>query len=63
MHNTISDHLHLKQGPDGGILKEYAVDPVTKAKYEKHGHCAQAAYYEVISAFKDMYDDMGNLAA
>lgn len=63
MHNTISDHLHLKQGPDGGILKEYAVDQVTKAKYEKHGHCAQAAYYEVISAFKDMYDDMGSLAA
>lgn len=63
MHNTIADHANLKQGADGGILKEYATDPVTKVRYEKWGHCVQAGYYLVISAFKEShYDDMEELA-
>ena len=64
MHNTIADHVHLKQGADGGILKEYATDPVTKVRYEKWGHCVQASYYMVISAFKEShYDELEELAA
>jgi len=63
MNTTITDHVHLKQGADGHILKEYAIDPVSKVRYEKWGHCVQAAYYGVIGAFKDMYDDMNELAS
>lgn len=62
MHTTIADLVHLKQGADGGILKEKAVDPVTKVAYEKWGHCAQAVYYEVIEAFRSMYDQADELA-
>lgn len=62
MHTTISDLVHLKQGPDGDILKEYETDPVTKVRYERWGHCSQAMYYEVISAFRSVYDEMEELA-
>jgi phage terminase large subunit len=63
MHTAISDHVHLKQGADGGILKEYVTDPLTKVRYEKWGHCVQAAYYLVISAFREThYDEMEELA-
>lgn len=62
MHTTISDLVHLKQGAGGDILKEYETDPLTKVKYEKWGHCAQAVYYLVISAFKDVYDEMESMA-
>ncbi len=63
MHTTISDLVHLKQGAAGDILKEYETDPVSKVRYEKWGHCSQAMYYLIIGALKDMYDDMGTLAA
>ena len=63
MHTTISDHVHTKQGPDGSIFKEYTKDPVTKIRCEKWGHCVQATYYQFISAFRDMYDEMETMAA
>lgn len=62
MHTTISDIVHLKQGAGGDILKEYETDPMTKVRYEKWGHCAQAMYYLVIAAFKDVYDEMESMA-
>ena len=63
MHNTIADHGNLKQGPDGKIFKEYAVDPVTKIRSEKWGHCVQATYYLVIGAFPNEFHDMVEIAA
>lgn len=63
MTNTIRDLSHLKQGADGGILKEYATDPKTKIRYEKWGHCAQALYYLVCSAFHDTFEEHGRRAA
>ena len=62
MHTTISDMVHLKQGADGDILKEYATDPVTKVRYEKWGHCTQSLYYFLIAAFPDLYHDMSEIA-
>lgn len=63
MHTTISDHVNLKQGPDGRIFKEYSTDPLTRIKSEKWGHCVQAGYYMVIGAFPNEFHDMVEIAA
>ena len=63
MHTTISDHVHLKQGPDGKIFKEYSVDPLTRIRSEKWGHCVQACYYLCIGAFPNEFHDMVEIAA
>mgnify|MGYP003557869490 CR=1 FL=1 len=63
MHNTIRDHISLKQGADGSILKEYERDRVTGDKYERYGHCAQAAYYLCISAFNSYFRQHAKMAA
>lgn len=56
MTHTIRDCINLKEGPDGGLLKERIKDSKLGISYEKYGHCVQAAYYLVISAFKQIYD-------
>ena len=63
MHTTIRDHQNLKAGPDGGILKTMVTDKKTGVRYEQWGHCSQAVYYEVISAFKSLYDEYEQIAA
>lgn len=63
MTNTIRDLSHLKQGPDGDILKEYETDPRTKTRFEKFGHCGQALYYLCCSAFHDTFEEHGRRAA
>lgn len=63
MHTTIRDHQNLKAGPDGGILKTMITDKKTGVRYEQWGHCSQAVYYEVISAFKGLYDEYEQIAA
>lgn len=62
MKTTIQDLLNLKQGPDGSIYKEYENEKGV-GRYERFGHCSQAMYYLVISAFHDLYHDMERLAA
>lgn len=57
MIETIRDLSSLKQGPDGLMLKEYANDNITSSRYEKWGHCSQAMYYLVISAFRNLFDE------
>lgn len=51
MVNTIADHLNVKEGADGKILKVYETDRVTGVRYEKWGHCLQAVYYLTCGAF------------
>lgn len=63
MHTTIRDHINLKQGADGGILKVMVTDPRTHVRYEQWGHCSQAAYYLAIGAFHDLYLEHETLAA
>ena len=63
MTTTIRDVANLKQGADGGILKEYHTDKNTKVRYEKWGHAAQAVYYLAIAAFPDIYAEHETIAA
>lgn len=63
MHNTIRDHINLKQGADGGILKVMVTDRKTQVRYEQWGHCSQAAYYLVVGAFWEMYEEHAALAS
>ncbi len=63
MHTTIRDFHNLKQGADGLMMKEYGVDPQTKVRYEKYGHCVQASYYLVVSAFNDYFVNYEQMAA
>lgn len=62
MSTTIRDHINLKQGADGGILKEYHTDKAMGVRYEKWGHASQASYYLVIAAFPDIFSEFETLA-
>jgi len=62
MTHTIRDHVSLKQGADGGILKEMETDKRTGVKYERLGHTSQASYYLVIAAFPDVYEEHARIA-
>jgi phage terminase large subunit len=55
MTNTIADHLNVKEGADGKILKVYETDRTTGVRYEKWGHCVQATYYMTCGAFPDEF--------
>lgn len=63
MTTTVKDFHNLKQGADGLMMKEYGIDPVSKIKFEKYGHCVQASYYLVVSAFNDYFQNYEQLAA
>ena len=53
--NLIKDLEFLKEGPDGGPLKQHAKDS-NGAKYEKYGHCSDAFKYLHIATFKAFFD-------
>jgi phage terminase large subunit len=57
MSNTVRDFTQVKQDVDGGMLKETAIDRATGVRYEKVGHCSQATYYMVCSAFGELFDN------
>lgn len=52
--NTINDLEFLKEGPDGGKLKQKVKDDNGKM-YEKYGHCSDETEYVATSAFSDYY--------
>lgn len=49
--NLVEDCEHVKKGPKGKV-KEEAVDPVTKKKFEKRGHPTDALEYLVTEVCK-----------
>lgn len=55
MTNTIADMLNVKEGADGTILKVMEKDHDTGVRAEKYGHCLQASYYLLTSAFADEF--------
>lgn len=63
MKTTIRDIRNLKQGADGSILEEKETDAESGVKYVKYGHCSQAFYYLVISAFNSYFRQHAKLAA
>lgn len=63
MKTTIRDIRNLKQAAGGEIWEEKTEDEDTKVKYIKYGHCSQAMYYQIISAFKGHYQHHAKKAA
>jgi len=52
----IKDIQETIESPDGGFVKEKAVDPKTKVKYEKNGHLVDAGKYGLLSVFSELYE-------
>lgn len=52
----IKDIQETIEDPKGGFVKETAIDPKTKVKYEKNGHCVDAAKYGLLSVFSQLYE-------
>ena len=52
----IKDLQETIESPNGGFVKEMAVDPKTKVKYERNGHCVDAGKYGLLSVFSQMYE-------
>ena len=63
MKTTVRDIRNLKQGPSGEILEEKVKDKDTGIKYTQYGHCSQAMYYLIISAFSSYFRQHAKLAA
>lgn len=53
---SIEDYLIVKEAPDGTMIKPTAEDPVTKKKYETHGHFSDAKRYFIIQLLKNDWD-------
>jgi len=52
----VKDLQETIESPNGGFVKEMAVDPKTKVKYERNGHCVDAGKYGLLSVFSQMYE-------
>jgi len=52
----IKDIQESIESPNGGFIKEKVVDEKTKVKYEKNGHCVDAAKYGLLSVFSELYE-------
>lgn len=55
--NFIKDIQETIESPTGGFVKEKAIDPKTKVKYEKNGHCVDAGKYAFLSVFSELYEE------
>lgn len=53
--NTINDLMYMKEGTNGGYVKETAKDE-NKRTYEKYGHCYDSLKYFVCSVYFDLYE-------
>jgi hypothetical protein len=53
---TIADFMYVKQAIDGGKDKHIVTDPESGEKYQKYGHCTDAADYLLVELFKNFYN-------
>lgn len=53
----IKDLQETIEDPKGGFVKEMVVDPKTKVKHEKNGHCVDAGKYGLLSVFSQLYEE------
>jgi hypothetical protein len=54
--NLIADLEFLKEGPDGGPLKQIVKDAVKGKSYQKYGHTSDALKYGLIATFNTLYE-------
>jgi len=52
----IIDLEFLKEGPDGGPLKQVVKDKVNGTSYQKYGHVSDAFKYGLIATFNTLYE-------
>lgn len=59
--NLIADLEFGKEGPNGGMLKEKAVNKTTGISYEKYGHTTDALRYMIVAIFEKLYDSINKI--
>ena len=54
---SIDDYSMVKEAPDGTMLKPTELDPVTKKRFETHGHFSDSKRYFIIELLKDVWNE------
>jgi hypothetical protein len=54
--HMINDFMYCKQAADGTKDKHIVTDKLTGDKYQKYGHVSDATEYQIVEAFRNLYD-------